>query len=144
MLLAARVLLTVATLGSGGVPIAADFNRTHAANLRWTGHARFHAVWQGLSYAGLGIVALGLIWVPASDQLAHARIAALIASCVYAGFFGAVFSRSRYDGRLHDDNGYQPMVVRVRESRLELDLNTTLFAAMTLILSAGWILILAD
>ena len=144
MLLTARVMLTLAALGYGAVPVAADFNRTHAINPRWTGHARFHVVWQGLSYVALGIVALELVWVPASNQLAHVRLAALIASCLYAGFFGAVLSRSRYEGRLHDDNGYRPVPVRTFGSRLELDLNTMIFSAMTLILGVAWILILAD
>jgi hypothetical protein len=52
--LLARVLLTLVTLGYGLATIFADFNKTHAINPKWTGHARFHVVWQISSYAGFG------------------------------------------------------------------------------------------
>ena len=61
--LLARILLTVATLGYGFVTIKADFNATHATNPLWTPHARFHVVWQVLSYSGIALIALGLIWI---------------------------------------------------------------------------------
>ena len=38
--LIARILLTLATLGYGFVPVLADFNKTHATNPKWTPHAR--------------------------------------------------------------------------------------------------------
>jgi hypothetical protein len=39
-LFVARVLLTVATIGYGLLTVKADFNKTHAANPLWIGHAR--------------------------------------------------------------------------------------------------------
>ena len=60
--LVARVLLTLNTLGYSLVPVLADFNSTHATNPLWTPHARFHVVWQVLSYCGIGSIALFLIW----------------------------------------------------------------------------------
>ena len=62
--LLARILLTVMTAGYGLVTIKADFNRTHATNPLWTPHARFHVVWQILSYVGFGLIAFALIWIP--------------------------------------------------------------------------------
>ncbi|HXL30446.1 MAG TPA: hypothetical protein VN968_14315 [Bradyrhizobium sp.] len=50
--LLSRILLTLAAIGYGFVTIKADFNRTHATNPLWTPHARFHVVWQVLSYTG--------------------------------------------------------------------------------------------
>jgi hypothetical protein len=45
-LLLVRLLLSLVTLGYGLVTVKADFNKTHATNPLWTGHARFHVVWQ--------------------------------------------------------------------------------------------------
>ena len=45
-LLVARILFTVMTAGYAIATIFADFNAKHATNPKWTGHARFHVVWQ--------------------------------------------------------------------------------------------------
>jgi len=58
MQMLARILLTLTTLGYGLATIKADFNKTHATNPAWTPHARFHVVWQILSYSGVGLIAL--------------------------------------------------------------------------------------
>ncbi len=39
-----KILMTVATIMYGFVPPFVDFNRTHATNPTWVGHARFHIV----------------------------------------------------------------------------------------------------
>ena len=62
MLTIAKILLTLTVLGYALVTIKADFNKTHATNPKWTPHARFHVVWQILSYSGVGLIALYLIW----------------------------------------------------------------------------------
>ena len=62
MLTIAKILLTLTVLGYAAVTIKADFNKTHATNPKWTPHARFHVVWQILSYSGVGLIALYLIW----------------------------------------------------------------------------------
>ena len=46
LLTAARILLTLTVFGYSLGTLKADFNKTHAANPAWTGHARFHVVWQ--------------------------------------------------------------------------------------------------
>jgi hypothetical protein len=61
MLTAAKILLTLTVVGYALVMIKADFNNTHATNPKWTPHARFHVVWQILSYTGIGLVALYLL-----------------------------------------------------------------------------------
>jgi hypothetical protein len=45
MLLAIKILLTIATLGYSAIPGIFDSNNTHATNPSWTGHARYHVVW---------------------------------------------------------------------------------------------------
>jgi hypothetical protein len=61
-ILIARILFTLMTAGYAALTVLADFNKTHATNPEWTPHARFHVVWQILSYVGFGLLALALIW----------------------------------------------------------------------------------
>jgi hypothetical protein len=94
MLITARILLTLAALGFSAITIVADLNKTHASNPLWTPHARFHVVWQVLSYSGIGLIALYLIWAGGPMQTERFYLAAALA--VYGAFFGAVLSRPVY------------------------------------------------
>ncbi len=60
-MLIARVLFTLTTAGWAIATVLADFNKTHATNPKWTGHARFHVVWQISSYVGFGLLAFALL-----------------------------------------------------------------------------------
>jgi hypothetical protein len=104
----ARILLTLTVLGYAVVTIKADFNSTHATNPKWTPHARFHVVWQILSYAGVGLVALYLIWVDGPRPLERLYLAAALSVAIYGAFFAAVLTRPMFGGALYDDNGYLP------------------------------------
>ena len=81
--LIARILLTLVTFGYAVGTVIADFNKTHATNPKWTGHARFHVVWQISSYVGFGLLALALTWWPGPDALARLYFVALMAVIVY-------------------------------------------------------------
>lgn len=131
----AKILVSIAVVGFAVVPVLADFNRTHATNPLWTGHARYHVVWQALSYLALGALALGLLWIPGPlGDRASVYLVAAIAVCVYGGFFGAALTMRVYGGRAHDDNGYLPL--RAPFGRA-LDLNLLLFSATATTLVAG-------
>jgi hypothetical protein len=134
--LLARILLTIATLGYGLVTIKADFNATHATNPLWTPHARFHVVWQVSSYAGVGLIALGLIWIGGPLETARLYLAGALAAAVYGGFFAALFARPAYGGVLYDENGYPPFKAPVGSSWM-WDVNVTVFTAMAAILAVG-------
>ena len=41
-----KVLLTLISIGFALITPLIDFNESHATNPLWTGHARFHLVWQ--------------------------------------------------------------------------------------------------
>jgi len=138
--LAARILLTLATIGYGVITVKADFNRTHAANPAWTPHARFHVVWQILSYVGFGLIALALIWVPGPYAVERLYLAAAFAAVVYGAFFIALATMSIYGGRTYDDNGYQPFTLNIGRPRL-MDLNVSVFSVISLLLIAGTVLI---
>lgn len=142
MLAIARVLLTIGILGFSLVPVLADLNRTHATNPLWTGHARYHVVWQVTSYVGLGLLALGLIWSPSPAATQHAWISAAIAAAAYGGFFTAAFTRPLYGGAMHDVNGYQPIPVRLGGRTRLLDINVLAFSGLVLILGVACALLL--
>ena len=143
MLTLARILLTLTTLGYALVTIKADFNRTHATNPKWTPHARFHVVWQILSYAGVGLVALYLIWSGGPGSAERLYLAAALSVAVYGGFFGAVLSRPMYGGSLYDDNGYLPFRPPVGPAAWRWDVNVTAFTVLSSVAVAGILAALA-
>ncbi|MCD0447980.1 hypothetical protein LO762_02035 [Actinocorallia sp. API 0066] len=140
----ARVLLTVAVLGFSLIPVLADFNRTHATNPLWTGHARYHVVWQVSSYAALGAVSLGLLWLPLDHAVWRAHLTAAIALCVYGGFFAAAATRRLYGGTLADPNGYQPIKLRVFGRARSADLNILAFTIFVLVLAIAWAILIGS
>ena len=142
-LLLARILLTLVTAGYAFATILADFNKTHATNPNWTPHARFHVVWQITSYAGLGILALGLIWWPGSLALERLYLAAGIATIVYLAFFAAVLTMPVYGGGAYDENGYLPFKAPVPLVSPRWDVNITIFCVQITILSAAFLALAA-
>ena len=138
--LLARVLLTLATIGYGVITVKADFNRTHATNPLWTPHARFHVVWQITSYVGFGLMAFALIWLPGPYRIERLYLAAGFAAVVYGAFFIALATMPVYGGRTHDENGYQPLTMRIGRPRL-MDLNVTVFSVQLVVLLVGAALI---
>jgi small-conductance mechanosensitive channel len=131
--LIARVLLTLNTLGYSLGPAIADFNRTHATNPLWTPHARFHVVWQVLSYCGVGLISLWLIWSVGTPLKLWLAVALAVA--IYAGFFATVFSMPRYGGSVADTNGVPPIAtVNLAGKPLALDTNVTVFCVQVALL----------
>src|ERR1700680_944526 len=98
--LLARILLTLMTAGYGLATVKADFNKTHATNPLWTPHARFHVVWQVLTSSGIGLIALGLIWVKGPLAAERLYLAAAMSLIVYGAFFAAALARPRFGGAL--------------------------------------------
>jgi hypothetical protein len=135
--LLARILLTLVTLGYGFATILADFNKTHATNPKWTPHARFHVVWQISSYAGLGLLALALVWLPGPYAFERLVLVAVMAAIVYAAFFIAVLAMPLYGGGAYDDNGYQPFAAPVPIIAKRWDVNITIFCVQVALLAAG-------
>lgn len=138
--LIARVLLTLNTLGYSLGPAIADFNKTHATNPLWTPHARFHVVWQVLSYCGIGLIALALIWT--AGPAAKLWLAVALAVAMYAGFFVTLFSMPRFGGSVADTNGVPPIAtVQMAGKPLALDTNVTVFVVQVAMLLVAALLI---
>lgn len=140
----ARILLTLAALGYSAVTIMADLNKTHASNPLWTPHARFHVVWQVLSYSGIGLISLVLIWWNGPLPIERLYLSAALAAAVYGGFFGAVFGRPAYGGGLYDKNGYPSFQARVGPKSWLWDVNVTIFTVTSAILVVAVIAVAAS
>ena len=140
----ARILLTLTALGYGLATIKADFNKTHATNPRWTPHARFHVVWQILSYSGIGLVALYLIWIDGSMPLERLYLAAALSVAIYGAFFVTVFARPLFGGSLYDENGYLPFKPPIGPRHWRWDVNVTAFTILSTIMMAGILAVLAS
>ncbi len=138
--LIARALLTLNTLGYSLGPAIADFNRTHATNPLWTPHARFHVVWQVLSYCGIGLIALFLIWT--AGPATKLWLAVALAVAMYAGFFATLVSMPRFGGSVADSNGVPPIAtVQMGGKPLALDTNVTVFCVQVVMLLVAMLLI---
>ena len=135
--LLARVLLTLVTLGYGFLTILADFNNTHATHPKWTGHARFHVVWQITSYVGFGLLALALLWWPGSLAMERLYLVAVMSGIVYAAFFVALFAMPIYGGTAYDSNGYRPFDAPLPIIARKWDANITAFTVQVILLAAG-------
>jgi hypothetical protein len=136
-ILLARLLLTITTAGWGLATVLADFNKTHATNSKWTGHARFHLVWQINSYVGFGLVALALIWWPGVLALERLYLAALMSVIVYSAFFVALVAMPAYGGQVADKNGYKPFPAPVPLIAKKWDVNITIFCVQVVILAVA-------
>lgn len=116
--------LLVALCAFQGIATAAiDLNRTHATNPQWTGHARFHVVWQTASVVLLSVIEIVLVVGPGGRQKERFYLAAILAAVPMFGFFCALVSRHVFGGTLSDTNGMKPLVIRKGGSNLRIDLN---------------------
>jgi len=137
MLLAAKILLTLTTLGYSVVPALFDTNSTHATNPTWDPHARFHIIWQVSSYVYLALLALFLIWTAGGDTW-PLWLTVWFAVFAYGGFWTAVFARSIYGGHLVSKGNPVPHFNwNLGGKTFSTDANVTLFTGTLIVLIAG-------
>ncbi|UNK39955.1 hypothetical protein MNR02_19525 (plasmid) [Shinella sp. H4-D48] len=141
MLLTAKILLTIATLGYSAIPSLFDSNSTHVTNPSYPGHARFHVVWQVSSYVYIAALSLYLIWT-AGTETAPLWIASILAGAAYLGFWTAVIFRPVYGGKLVSEvNPVPPFAWNVFGWKFQTDANVTLFTPAFLLVIAGMLAI---
>lgn len=134
MLITAKILLTIATLGYSAIPLAFDSNKTHWFNESWTRHARFHCVWQVMSYVYIALMSLFLIWTATTESW-KLWVPAILSLCAYGGFWTAVALRNKLGLNLVDEvNGVPPFMLPVLG---KCDANLTLFTTAVLLLGTG-------
>ena len=97
-ILLARISLSFLCAIQGMATLAIDLNRTHAANPAWTGHARFHVVWQSASVALLSVLELALIWMRGPYREGGFYLASLLAAVSPLGFLIACATRRIFAG----------------------------------------------
>jgi hypothetical protein len=141
MLLTIKVLLTICTLGYSAVPTFFDFNTSHATNPTWTGHARYHVVWQVSSYDFQAIMALVLIWT-AGENVMQLWVPAILALAAFGGFFVALLTMPIYGGILQDEvNGVPEAHFKIAGRAFKIDLNVLLFLPLFIgSIVAAWLL----
>ena len=119
----ARGLLIALCALQGIATAAIDLSRTHATNPHWTGHARFHVVWQTASLILLAIIEIFLVLAPGRLRDERFYCAAILAAVPIFGFFCALLSRRIFGSTLSDPNGMKPLIIRAGGSNLRIDLN---------------------
>ena len=128
----AQVSLSLLCTIQGLATLALDFNRTHATNPLWPGHARFHVVWQSVSVASFSILEVVLIWWQGPFQREGFYLASILAGVPPLGFLVAWLGRRIFKGTLSDPNGIPPARLTLRGRRISVDLNLVAVVAALL------------
>ena len=132
----ARDLLALLCGMQGSATLAIDLNRTHATNPLWPRHARFHLVWQAVSYALLSLLEIALILAPGPFLELRFYLAAILACIPMVSCLAAFACRKIYGGALFDPNGIQPTRFAVLGFGLHIDVNLTAEIVALLMLAA--------
>jgi hypothetical protein len=132
-ILIARLLFSLMTVGWTVLTVVADFNKSTRQILPGHGNARFHVVWQILSYVGFGLLAFVLIWWPGPFAVERLYFVALMGAIVYAAFFVALIAMPMYGGAAYDENGYQPFEAPIPIIAKRWDANITAFSVQLMI-----------
>ena len=116
-----KVLLTLICIGFGTLTPLIDFNESHATNPLWTGHARFHLVWQVNAMILTAFLSIALLWFFYS--IINHLIVVLLNYLWIFSFYATVFGLKLFDGELNDINGVPPVFIKIFGQRYEIDRN---------------------
>lgn len=99
------ILISVGIVIYGIVPLKYDLGTTHAFNVEWPAHARFHVVSQVLTNFLTAVVALSLVWIPSTEKVAFINISVILSFCVIGCFFVSAIFWGVYRGKLKEERG---------------------------------------
>ena len=116
-----KILLTLIALGLGTITPLIDFNESHATNPLWTGHARFHLVWQVNAMIITAILSISILWLFYS--ITNHLIVILLNFLWILSFYATVFGLKLFDGELNDINGVPPVFIKILGREYEIDRN---------------------
>jgi hypothetical protein len=102
--LVGKIFITISTIIYGFVPLFVDLNKTHATNPLWTGHSRFHVVWQVMITFCIATLSLYFLWVR-HYETENGVISFILGLSVLGSFLLNVLIMKFYGGALADKNG---------------------------------------
>jgi len=98
----ARILLTIAAVQYGLVPLVIDLSPSHVFHTHWPPHARFHMVWLLSLSLSIGVFVVWLIWWKSREDNRYMRLACIPGFIVLGSFFVATLLIGTYGGALAD------------------------------------------
>ena len=140
ILFISKILLTLICIGFGTITPLIDFNESHATNPLWTGHARFHLVWQVSAMILTAILSLALLWFYFSTF--NVFIVLSLNYLWIISFFMTVLSMKLYDGELNDINGVPPVSTQIFGFKFEIDRNVQAISGVFFLNTYAFILFL--
>lgn len=132
---AGLILMTIAIVQFGAIPLVVDLNASHATNSEWPPHARFHVVTQVLTTSAFSALALYFLWGLRGDPAIGVCIATAIGLTVLVGFLASASATRFYGGAVSLRQGLAGM----RFGRI--DGNVANFGLALLLLLAGRLLL---
>ena len=135
-----KILISLVFLGFGLVAPLIDFNESHATNPLWTGHARFHLVWQVSAMILTSIIAFLLLWF--FESFISLIIVFSLAYLWIFSFFASLVSMKIYDGKLNDINGVPPIEINLASRKIVIDRNVHAISGAFLVSTYSLVLIL--
>lgn len=131
-LLVGKLFITISTIIYGYVPLFVDLNKTHATNPLWTGHSRFHVVWQVMITFCIATLSLYFLWVR-HYETENGVISFILGLSVLGSFLLNVLLMKFYGGTLADKNGVS--------KTFNINSNLLGFTIALVILISGYIMI---
>ena len=102
MQMVARILLTIAALQYGVVPLIIDLSPSHVFHADWPPHARFHMVWLLTLSTSIAMFAIWLVWWKSREDNRYMQLACIPGFIVLVSFFVAASLMQNYGGALAD------------------------------------------
>ena len=133
LLFISKVLLTLISVGFGTLTPLIDFNESHATNPLWTGHARFHLVWQVNAMIITALLSIALLWFFYS--ITNHLIVILLNYLWIFSFYATVFGLKLFDGELNDINGVPPVFIKILGREYEIDRNIQAITGSLIVIS---------
>jgi len=133
LILLSKVLLTLICVGFGTLTPLIDFNESHATNPLWTGHARFHLVWQVNAMIITAFLSIVLLWFFYS--ITNHLIVILLNYLWIFSFYATVLGLKLFDGELNDVNGVPPVFIKILGRDYEIDRNIQAITGSLLVVS---------
>ncbi len=132
----ARFLLAALCFLQGSATMAIDLSKSHASNPAWTGHARFHVVWQTVTVSLLSMLEIALVLASGPFEKPRFYLGAALAAAPMLSFLIACIGQGLYGGTLANDTGISPLTLKIAGSRRRFDSNLAIEVLALLTLAA--------